>query len=396
MKKKKLSISTPLVLLALLLSVVATTPAHAVQGRPSAITFLDSGSDRHIYAFVKGDNGHLVSNHFNGTSWVWTDHGLPEGTASINSPRAVTYIDDIGNRRIYVFAVDNTGHLAILYHKGAGFNWAWSKQGGPNIIGMSLSATTFNDDNGVRRMNVFALRTNSTGPNLFRLVTHFWNGNSWNWADLSFDSANPYNQPSFTEVTNYLGNDGRRRMDVFSAAGDGQTLLRHSWVEAVWNMTNLNGHADRFATTVNYLNSSGNRQVETFAKHPDYLTIWGRNAVGWNEVGKPAGESGATQGFISATTYSDGSGFPRINLFGEWNNRLYLRSWVNLSWQPWVDLGRPSSSQTEGVENTTAITYLDTRGGDQYTWVFMTGAQNNLYVDLWNGTSWQWYNRGNP
>jgi hypothetical protein len=392
MKNKTLSFSFLLALFALF----AAVPAQAVKGRPSAITFPDSDFDRHIYAFVKGDNGHLVENHFNGTSWVWTDHGLPEGTASINSPRAVTYIDDIGNRRIYVFAVDNTGHLVVRFHKGAGFNWQWSKQGGPVIIGMSLSATTFTDDNGVRRIYALALRTN-TGVNSYRLATHFWNGNAWNWADLEFDTTNPYNQPSFTEVTNYIGNDGRRRMDVFSAGGDAQALLRHSWVEAVWNMSNLGGHADRYATVVNFMNSAGNRQVDTFAKHPAYLTIWDRHGGGWTEVGKPAAESGTAQGFISATTYSDGSGFPRINLFGEWNNRLYVRSWINLTWQPWTDLGRPSSSSTEGVENTTAITYLDSRGGDQYTWVFMTGGpQDHLYVNWWNGSSWQWYDRGTP
>ena len=142
-------------LLAAVLALAAAMPAHAVQGRPSAISFTDADSDRHIYAFVKGDNGHLVANHFDGSTWVWTDHGLPAGAVSISNPRAITYIDGIGNRRIYVFAVDNTGQLVVRFHKGAGFAWQWAEQGGPKIYGTTLSATTFVDDSGVRRMYAF-------------------------------------------------------------------------------------------------------------------------------------------------------------------------------------------------------------------------------------------------
>jgi hypothetical protein len=383
------------VLFALVFALLAAMPTHAVQGRPSAISFPDSDADRHIYAFVKGDNGHLVSNHFNGSIWVWTDHGLPDGAASINNPKAVTYIDSVGNRRIYVFAVDSNGELVVRFHKGAGFNWQWSKQGGPTLYGSTLSATTFVDDTGVRRMYAFGFRTNPGGAVPYRLVTHFWNGNGWSWADMAVHASHPYHHLSFTEVTNYIGNDGRRRMDVFCEAGDSNVLLRHSWVESAWNMTNQGGQAEKYASAVNYTNSSGYRQVHTFVRHPAYLTIWDRNGAAWGGIGAPSGMVGTAPGFISATAYMDG-GFPRMNVFAEWDSRLYLRSWVNNSWQAWTDLGRPSSSQTVGVKNTAAITYLDSRGGAQHTWVFMTGAENRLYVNFWDGTSWQWYNRGNP
>jgi hypothetical protein len=382
-----------------LLTLLCTAaPAFAVAGRPSAFSYVDTNFDRHLYAFVKGDNGHLLSNHFDGTSWAWMDHGVPAGSAVINNPKAVTYIDDSGNRRIYVFAVDNNGRLVVLYHKGAGFNWQWSVQGGPYIVASSLSATTFTDDNGVRRIYAFGFRTNQGGPAPYRLTTNFWNGNGWSWADLATTSAAPQTHSSFTEVTNYLGNDGRRRMDVFSEAGDGpsNSLLRHSWVESVWNLSNLGGMAVSFASTINHLDLSGNRQVHTFVRHPEYETIWDRHGGGWSEVGVPSGMLGLQQGHISATTYKDGAGNLRINLFAEWDKRLFLRTSVNYTWQPWVELGRPSSALTLGVKFTTAITYLDSRGGDQHTWVFMTSPNDNLYVDFWNGTSWQWFNLGNP
>jgi hypothetical protein len=371
-------------------------PAEAVVGRPTAFSFVDTSFDRHLYVFAKGDNGHLVSNHFDGNSWVWMDHGLPAGAASINSPKAVHYVDDAGNRRIYVFAVDNTGQLVVRYHKGAGFNWQWSTQGGPAINGSSLSATTFVDDNGVRRIYAFGFRAYSNGEHTHRLVTNFWNGNAWSWTDLANTNAAPYNHSSFTEVTNYIGNDGRRRMDVFSEAGTSQVLLRHSWVESVWNLANLGGQAEWYATVINHLDLSGNRQVHTFVRNPASLTLWDRHGAIWSEVGTPSGTLYEPSGHISATTYTDGGGNLRINLFAERDKTLYLRTSVNYTWQPWVTLGRPSSSQTEGVRNATAITYLDSRGGDQHTWVFMTGAGSNLFVNFWDGVSWQWFNLGNP
>jgi hypothetical protein len=49
------------------------------------------------------------------------------------------------------------------------------------------------------------------------------------------------------------------------------------------------------------------------------------------------------------------------------------------------------------VKNTSAITWQDAGTAVQHTMVFMTGAQNDrLYVNWWNGSNWQWYNRGNP
>jgi hypothetical protein len=395
--KKNLSIY----LLTALFALFAVPPAHAVKGRPSAISFTDANSDRKIYAFVKGDNGNLFSNYFNGTSWTWIDHGVPEGVGSISNPKAVTYVDANGNRRIYVFVVDNTGHLAIRFYKGPGYGWQWSKQGGPWISAQSLSASTYVDDSGVIHLYAFAFSTNSGGAVPFKLVKHYWNGSAWGWSDMGNYAGLPYNSVSFTETTTYTGNDGQRRLDVFCAAGDTQALLRHSLVAQSWSMSNLGTAADLTnASSVNYVDSAGYRRVDTFVRHLAYETIWDRGAGGWSEIGKPAGVSYSQQGLISATSYPSISGYPHINVFVEWEKHLYLRAWTNSTWQPWVDLGRPpgaSTSFTDGVKNTAAITYQNGATFTQHSWVFMTGAQDDhLYVNFWNGTSWQWYDRGNP
>ncbi|MEO8019578.1 MAG: hypothetical protein ABI769_17340 [Pseudomonadota bacterium] len=395
--KKTLSIF----LLTALFALFGALPAQAVKGRPSAITFDDAGSGRKIYAFVKGDNGHLVSKEFAGSGWTWTDHGLPEGVGSISNPKAVTYLDSSGNRRIYVFVVDSTGHLAIRFYKGPSYGWQWSKQGGPWISGQSLSATTYVDDAGILHLYAFAFSTNSGGAVPFKLVKHYWNGSAWGWSDMGNYASLPYNNGSFTETTTYIGNDGRRRLDVFCVAGDDQALLRHSLVEQSWSMSNLGSLVDLTnASSVNFVNSAGYRTVNTFVRNNDYETIWNRAGGGWTEIGKPASVSYSQQGLISATAYQSIAGYPHVLVFVEWEKHLYLRVWVNNSWQPWANLGRPSSSSTsatDGVKNTTAITYLDSDSALQHTRVFMTGAQNDhLYVNFLNGLGWQWSDLGNP
>src|SRR5262245_18357789 len=94
------------------LGCISPMRALSVEGQASAITFSD-GNARWIYAFIKGDDGRLKLNRFNGTSWSWMDHGLPEGATSIRNPTAVTYVDAAGNRRIYVFAFTNTFRLVV-------------------------------------------------------------------------------------------------------------------------------------------------------------------------------------------------------------------------------------------------------------------------------------------
>jgi hypothetical protein len=309
-------------------------------------------------------------------------------------------VDAAGNRRIYVFAVDGTGHLVIRYHKGPGYTWQWSKQGGPSIFGGSLSATVYTDDSGIRHLYAFAFSSTGGGAVPFKVVKHHWNGTAWAWSDMGTFPGKPYNSVSFTETTTYDGNDGQKRLDVFCTGGDDQVLLRHSLVGQAWSVSNLGAHVDLAnASSLNFVDTSGYRKVHTFVRHLDYETVWDYSS-GWGEIGKPSGVPYSSQGLISATAYTLLGGSPRINVFVEYEKHLYLRSF-NSSWQPWIDLGRPSgasTSFTDGVKNTTAITYKEAIGPTQHTLVFMTGAQDDhLYLNWWNGTSWQWYDRGtNP
>ena len=376
-----------------LLALFVTPTARSAQLRPSALAFFESGTGWNIYAFVQGNNGHLVSNHFDGTSWSWTDHGLPPGATKIYSPKAITYVDDAGRRRIYVFAISLDGHLVLLFHKGAGYDWEWANQGGPVLNFNTLSATTFRDDNGVRRIYAFSNAEPHDGPVYSPLMTRFWDGNNWNWANMDNWYAGTFTSGTFSEATNYIDTDGHRRMDVFSGNAPNGEVLRHSWVDGAWTVSNLHGKVSYRGSVVSYLDTSGNRKVDTYVYDNLANKISELHDGVWSDRGFPSALADIPQEYISAIAYADTGGFLHKDLFAVADGRLYLRAWFDDSWHAWTNLGRPNPSQSVNIHHAAAITYLDTRGGDRHIWVFVTG-NNHLFSKFWNGTSWQWIDLG--
>jgi hypothetical protein len=186
-----------------------------LSGYQKAITYLDVDNERHVWVFTETLDGRMVSKHFDGASWVWMNHGKPPGSTLVANSQPVTYQDANGNRRIYVFAVDNHGELVVRYYKSALSGWQWAKQGGPSLFGATLSAITFVDDDGVRHISAFAIRRLDGGPPPYRAVTNHWNGSTWEWTAL-FDVATSHAAPSFTTVNTYIDFQGHRRVRVYS------------------------------------------------------------------------------------------------------------------------------------------------------------------------------------
>ncbi len=202
----------------------------------------------------------------------------------------------------------------MRFQKGPGFSWQWAQQGGTNILGMTLSATTFVDDNGVRRMDVFAFSIISNGPKL-RLVHHFWKGSEWNWADIASFPGHSYDNQSFTTVTNYIDYNVHRRMEVFCGAQDEETggpdeLIRHAWVAGAWIVKDLDGFVDKYASTVNLTDTDGVIHVYTFVISPTFHQVWKNFGPAFGEVGILAAAVGKPEGFLTAIAYNDTSGFP--------------------------------------------------------------------------------------
>src|SRR5262249_8370178 len=108
-----------------LLCLTASVALRAsVLGTPAPITYVNAAGNQSIYVFASGDNGHLGVNYWDGFTWNWADQGLAPGNVRVSDPAAITYVDAAGNRRIYVFASGDNGHLVVNYWDGLSWNWA--------------------------------------------------------------------------------------------------------------------------------------------------------------------------------------------------------------------------------------------------------------------------------
>lgn len=386
-------------------------PAFAVTGKASVITFVDAANERQIYAFVQDYYGHLLLNRFNGTSWSWEDHGLPPGAVSITNPTAITYVDASGNQRIYVFALArpaDAGARRLVIRFWNGFQWQWSDQGVPYLNGSydslypgTLSATTFVDDEGNRRIYLFGIRSGlgtRSGTLHARLTARHWDGSSWHWEDHGTDSDASCRE-SFTETINYRDHSGNRRVEVF-CTGHNLYLFKRRLSNGSWSWISQGG--DQILTArgsaLTFDDTLGNPEVHAFvarsAPHRDLIQNFGYS---WNPLGNPPPESSPDG--ISAISYVDSEGDRRMRVFVEYHRRLYARSWTGVDWTYWTYHGMPApepQGQLEENDAISAITYLDWRSGKQRIHVFATGIYNNLFMYYWDGDTWMWQDNGKP
>jgi hypothetical protein len=146
---------------------------------PAAITYPDGGTHR-IYIFVN-DGGALKVNWWDGSQWRWATQGGPPGITLIGSPSVTTYRD--GNTQfIHAFMRGGNGRLYVNFWNGS--VWQWADQGTPSgtiIHGHAHSSeprATTCELGGVRHLHVFVLGDDR------RLHVNWWNGSGWQWVDL--------------------------------------------------------------------------------------------------------------------------------------------------------------------------------------------------------------------
>jgi hypothetical protein len=185
---------------------------------PDAITYQD-GPVRRIRVFVRGRNGRLFANSWDGTTWQWTDHGVPTGTSVASAPSVVTYLD--GTQRIYAFVLGETGRLYVNFWNGT--RWAWADQGGPSgVLGFGAPfAVTYRD--GAQRL--YAFITTLAG----RLFVNHWDGAAWHWSELGTGPANRIRQVH--GAVSYVSDV--RRIQAF-LRDDRSSLLRNAWDGTRW------------------------------------------------------------------------------------------------------------------------------------------------------------------
>lgn len=142
---------------------------------PGSITFLEETSGQRIYNFVLGADGHLWCCYFDGT-WHWADQGVPPGPGLIAQiPAVVTYRDNAGRQRIYIFVLGQNFHLYCNYWDGN--SWQWADQGapaGPGVISGAFALTHLNQNG---NQLIYAFVTGDDG----NVYLNYWNGFTWQW-----------------------------------------------------------------------------------------------------------------------------------------------------------------------------------------------------------------------
>ena len=129
-------------------------------------------------AFVRGANGHLEANWFDGEQWHWIDQGTPPNTTVASVPSATTYqvSADSSGLRVFVFVRGANGHLEVSLWDGT--QWQWVDQGTPpnTTVATAPGATTF-ALNGTQQ--IFAFVGGADG----HLEVNQWDGTQWQWID---------------------------------------------------------------------------------------------------------------------------------------------------------------------------------------------------------------------
>lgn len=355
--------------------------------RPSAITFLDGGQQR-IYVFACGqhkdtNDGNLYVNWFDGSSWAWANQMNP-GTTVTGTPTAITYRDETGKQHIYVF-VCASGNLYANWWDGS--HWAWANLGNPGATvggGGAPAAITYRDDQGKQRIYVFV--PGDLDPNLY---VKYWDGQQWHWANQN----NPGSAMSGVSPVTYL-DSGRQRIYAFCYTDAQQNLQVNYWDGQHWHWSSQGGPgADvvGIPAAVTYRDNQGKQRIYVFvSRNDDHLLVnyWDGQQWHWADQNTPPGTD--VTGQPAAITYLEG-GQQRIYAFvGGEDDNLHVNWWDGSQWA-WASQGNPGRP----VGAAAAITYLDGQR-KQRIYVFAVGDDGNLYVRLWDGNLWAWANQGAP
>jgi hypothetical protein len=361
---------------------LSAAAAFGITSKPSEVTYVDSAGHQRIYAFARGNNGHLVVNYWDGFAWHWADQGLPAGSSAVSTPTAITYLSG-GQQRIYAFAQGANFHLVVNYWDG--FAWHWADQGLPAGVSAVYNPTAVTYvSGGNQRIYVFAQASSG------HLVVNYWDGFAWHWADqgLPSGSTGVYNANAIT-----YSNGTHQLIYVFAQASSGHLVVNY-WDGFAWHWADQGlpaGFTGVYSpSTITYA-SGGHQLIYVFAEaNNGHLVVnyWDGFAWHWADQGLSAGTSAVYA--PSAITYLSG-GVQRIYVFAQASNlHLVVNYWDGFAWH-WADQGLPAGSA--GVYYPSAITYANS--GPQLIYVFGESNVNHLVVNYWTGSAWHWADQGN-
>lgn len=178
-----------------------------------------AGSNWNPYAFVIGTDGNLWSRWWNGSVWTWTNHSKPSGV-SLSTAVGATVI--ASGTRPFVYIVGSDGNLWSRNWTNSA--WGWTNHGKPSGITLSSSmGSTCGNNCG----SPFAFLLGSDG----NLWSNDWSGSAWRWTNHSKPAGITLGASIGATAVSFS------RPYVFIMGSDGHVWLRQ-WDGSAWSWVN--------------------------------------------------------------------------------------------------------------------------------------------------------------
>jgi len=348
-------------------------PSAVTYDSPFVIQDQPGENGRVLYAFVRGEDGHLYRNFWSGKEWNWVDHGSPQNIGVSSAPSAISTTQWWGRLQnagsvIDVFARAND--LNLYRMTGDGDYWEWDPLGQPQapLTGKPAATEYWRLLDGELRdatALIYVFGRDVDGE----LQLSFFDGNIWAWFLHGFPSEHVSVADDPGVAVYDFG--GRRKLYTFVTGSDG-----HLHVHIGDGANKRDGDGMNWEWADQNLPSQDNRGpgTQTVAGTPA-ATVWTPN--------RPNAE--LVQGDTMLLAFVRGT-----------DGHLYRNYWNGQTWV-WFDHQMPQNSDTH--QNTSVgdpAVALYEYNGLLRPYVFVRGDDGHLYSNTWNGQNWVWFDHQTP
>jgi hypothetical protein len=356
-------------------------PAVGVAAGVGAITMMDNPyAMQRPFAFVQGTDGHLWVNWWTGNSWNWADLRTPPNFGIAEPVGVLTMMDNPNAvQRPYVFVRGTDGHLWVNWWNGN--SWSWADLSTPPNLGIAEPVgvlTMMDNPNAVQRPYVFVRGTDG------HLWVDWWDGAAWNWTDLSTPHNVGIAEP--VGVLTMMDNPGAvQRPYVFVRGTDGHLWV--DWWDGAWNWTDLStppnaGIAEAVGVLTMMANPDAVQRPYVFVRGTDgHLWVdWWDGAWNWTDLSTPPNVGIAEAvGVLTMMANPDAVQRPYVFVRGT-DGHLWVNWWDGAGWN-WTDLTTPPNLGI--AEPVGVLTMMDNPGAVQRPYVFVRGTDGHLWVNWW-------------
>ena len=330
----------------------------APTGQPGMVLSPPGWAFNDRQAFVTTSDGRLFERSYDGTRWLWLDHGAPTSTQAAGvEPGGI--MD--GGRRIFIASV----HGRLFEHYREEDRWYWRQHPDPpGSYGLGSSPFLV-----LNNQSIFL--TTATNDNGNRLWERRRDGNQWSWVD----HGNPSHYSGERIVSTPGSARGNTSFFVTSSAG---RLWERYWTGSRWQWR-WHGHptgaplrhvAPRTAPASVFAVSYDGRLIERVLANST-----------WGDHGTPPG---------TVLTNAPGdiivSGNEVMIFCGAADGRLYIRLWNGSAWS-WQNLGFPPDTRVMQVPGAAMQSRLA---------IFVTGSDGRLFTVSRTSSGWSWTDNGLP